>query len=890
MKRFSTFRYKLKSHHSKIENTNSNIPSFSFKLNLFSILLIIFVHISTTIPTFCYSSTYDNKQTTITYSQVSRPWIRANNYVNCTSLSDIYFSTLQVPIYSYTLTAKVNQYSVSLFPSDSPMKNICTSFPFSSMNITSLPFYLINEPVLAQHSDGKYSNKKPKGEDFGGKNLCLQFFCENTTAIEFDVNDWIGNRMVNLSTNYQRESFSMFYNYCFYCESEISLQFKTLLFNQSSVYCPLYDNFILRKAISKCMGKDFTDFKVKSDETTFPAYFYLSWQLMNNDEYYGHEFSFKDLRELWKFHFPFNCYCKGPSFNLGCGLRNYSFGFECDIFTSAIIPIIYEVNPIVLLGLLLFVLLFSFFTLLLPAIYSTLRNVKGFFKKLTFLFDLRIQSNTLLFCSIILMMCQQIISVMFNFYRFSDVYDEETSVGQNGIIQLLGNGLFRIISLVFLCGSFASMLVSWQHMISIPSPTTIIIGANSNNNSSTNQSNQQSNVEQEEATGILSMSVHYLNGLLMKSSHILNSESENNETGTRTPLYSPTNNYNNSPNNNNRVSSYDGNTANGVNTNFHSINTNATEYLSFSNKLILIGFYSSLLSLLIAIIVLSNIIKTVSTIVIVFVACGMIYLWIFPIAFLFSAIRMYYKLKSMKENLSFSKLKFTRFMIFANICFILLIIIGVLYALTFLLGWDLFGITIGILRALIMDLTITLMMVLVNYMLFNKKFVKDFYGDFKEKLLLTCRKLNDNNNTQIVIDFNEEDSSNKVITKKISKKKKKKSKISYSTFDNIDDNNKNVNNENTNLVNISPTSSSIENNSKTINSSFLDDEEIENVTSEEEEEIPFLLKIDDIPRIQSVKNSFKNNSFNPLVSPMREHFIPEDNNNMGSTGSMTNKN
>ena len=48
--------------------------------------------------------------------------------------------------------------------------------------------------------------------------------------------------------------------------------------------------------------------------------------------------------------------------------------------------------------------------------------------------------------------------------------------------------------------------------------------------------------------------------------------------------------------------------------------------------------------------------------------------------------------------------------------------------LTYLFGWDLFGVFIGINRSIIMDITIILMMFIEQYMLFNKKMCKNLYG------------------------------------------------------------------------------------------------------------------------------------------------------------------
>ena len=516
------------------------------------------------------------------------------------------------------------------------------------------------------------------------QNICIDFFCVTDSILDHAIE----NRKLNLTSAKQLGDFTNLYNYCFYCDNPTSQTFKNFLFDNSTKWndstpqyrslCPLFDLQMIATAQSHCDA----NYNIKDA----PGYFYMSEELISISEY-SHVLSFYDFMQFQESHFPFNCYCGGSSLSLSNGIRNFSFGFECDMYTRAMIPLVFEFAPIVLFFFLLILLVGTFMTLLLPIYSAVYREYKQTYhtegrRDYLKIFDLRIQSSSFLFASIFWMCAQEVLAYLFNFYAFSQIYRTSTNKANSGFTMLLGNGLLRMVSLVCLCCSFAGMLVSWQHMTSTGENFLSGVGAGI------------------AATG---------KALLAGRESLKSTSTEEEE---KFPLRHEQ----------------------------CSTNTNLSESLSFGNKLILVGFYISLTMLLVSVVVLSFLVETLSTVFVVFIAFGMMYMWIFPIGFLFSGIRMYYKLKSMKENLSFGKLKvsialisytcfqFTRFMIFADVCFILLIMVGAVFMVTYLFGWDLFGIFIGINRTIIMDLTIGLMMTIEMYMLLNKKYCKDLYG------------------------------------------------------------------------------------------------------------------------------------------------------------------
>ncbi|KAF0973747.1 hypothetical protein FDP41_007134 [Naegleria fowleri] len=610
----------------------------------------------------------------ILYYQITDPWILSPSSQNATSFSQIFYTKMYIPMYAFSLVAVVGQYSVSIFPPDSPMLDLCgqDSPAQKYKSLTDMTFYV---PEIGENVRSSSDN------------LCLEFFCSSTLKYHE-----VENRKLNLTRWSQVDEFTWFYNYCLYCDNVVSREFKDFLINNSSTQssenpdqsaCPLFNPTIIQKAQQHCQIQSFQNKPQPYSIGTF----FLSSDLMDSPEFRS-VLSFYDfIQFVEQSSFPYNCFCKEQSLSLVPGIRPFSFAFACDIYAKAIIPLVFEFGPIFIFLYTVFLLFSSFFVLILPIYCAVYREYRYAYEKklLSTIFDLRIQSTTILFFAILWMCAQEIFSYLFNFNAFSSMYYDEDS--HNGFMLLLGNGLLRMISLVFLCCSFASMLVSWQHMTS----------------------NTEGNFLSGVAGGIAATGKALIGASKDEREHGLVDDNEE---------YTPQNKRESERSSLLYIGGRD-----------------PSESLSTGNKLILAGFYLSLLALLITVVIMSFFIHTLYIIFLVFIAFGMMYLWIFPIGFLFSGIRMYYKLKSMKENLSFARLKFTKFMIFADICFILLIIVGALFMLTYLFGWDLFGVFIGINRSLIMDFTIVLMMTIEQYMLFNQKSIKDLYG---EKILMCC--------------------------------------------------------------------------------------------------------------------------------------------------------
>ncbi|EFC50643.1 predicted protein [Naegleria gruberi] len=650
------------------------IEHLVFILTFSMIILILFA----ASPTVQYSPEIDiiTKKFPALYT-VKNPWVR-------TDLNGTSYSKLYIPNYSYSLLASVGDYSVSLYPPDSPMIDVCSSDapPRNYLTVSDLPFSVEHDTFDEE------------------SNLCIQFFCTSTGKYHE-----VENRKLNLTTWSQLDEFSWFYNYCYYCNNNNSKDFRFFLVNNTISdgdgyrdACPLFNSIVVQKAQQQCIEDSVNDnMKIGT--------FYLASDLMDISAF-RNVLSFYDfMKFIQQSYFPYNCFCEGNSLSLVPGMKNFTFGYKCDVYSHFIIPFVFEFGPIFIFLCTILLLFTSIFLLQLPLCCAICKEArtKYYNRKysyVTSLFDLRMQSNTILFISILWMSAQEVFAYLFNLYVFSNVYNQEDNTSKNGFMLLLGNGMMRMVSLVLLCCSFASMLVSWQHMtstndnfISGISASIAATGKALLGSSRTDQQENNDCPEDEEKSEQVE-----------KSSLIKKEE-------------------------------------------------RPQESLTLGNKLILSGFYLSLLALLISVICMSFFITKLSIIFMVFIAFGMMYLWIFPIGFLFSGIRMYYKLKSMKENVSFARLKvifiifhylnnlaaqFTRFMIFADICFLLLILVGALFMLTYLFGWDLFGVFIGINRSMIMDFTILLMMIIEQYMLLNKKMLKDLYGgcsvSFKRKV------------------------------------------------------------------------------------------------------------------------------------------------------------
>jgi hypothetical protein len=143
------------------------------------------------------------------------------------------------------------------------------------------------------------------------------------------------------------------------------------------------------------------------------------------------------------------CYCGEGG---GWRGRNALFGYRCDAFTRQWIPLAYRYTPFILALLLGLLFIFDFSVLYVPRMVERIKSVTKCSDLIFKVFDLRVQSLTLLLLSISCLICEQMIIILNTTYSH-DFQHFWTS------------GFARKLSLMFLGTCYATTLIQWVHIL-----------------------------------------------------------------------------------------------------------------------------------------------------------------------------------------------------------------------------------------------------------------------------------------------------------------------------------------------------------------------------------------------------------------------------------------